>query len=85
MYSYDRRTVKTGAVPNTYADEMDAAYIAQHVITYGKSSGWGPPSDPMEQNLARAIEHTLSRYNIGLVDNNGTTWGHKPGGSHVFR
>jgi hypothetical protein len=83
-YSYDRRVV-TGASPNTYADEMDAAFIAQQVVQYGKSSGWAMPSDPMQEHLARSIEQDLAKFNIGLVDPVRGVWEHKPGGSHILR
>lgn len=84
MYSYDRRTVSAAAA-NQYADEMDAAYIAQQVIQYGKSSGWAVPADTMQQHLSQHIERVLAGYNIGMVDSKSGTWAHKPGGSHVFR
>ncbi len=83
-YSYDRRRV-TGAAPNTYADEMDAAFIAQQVIQYGKSSGWALPADPAQSRLAQHIEAELAKFNIGLVDPGKGVWSHKPGGTHVLR
>ena len=83
-YDYDHRKVN-GAAPNTYADEMDAAFIAQQVIQYGKSSGWAAPADAMQTHLAQQIEAELAKFNIGLVDPNRGTWGHKPGGTHSFR
>ncbi len=84
LYSYDRRRV-TGASPNTYQDEMDAAFIGQQVIQYGKSVGWATPSDAMQIHLAQQIEQELARFNIGLVDPVHGVWGHKPGGSHALR
>ena len=89
MYSYDRRRV-TGAAPNTYADDMDAAsmssaFIAQQVVQYGKSSGWAMPTDPMQVRLAQHIEAELAKFNIGLVDASKGVWSHKPGGTHVLR
>jgi hypothetical protein len=83
-YTYDCRVV-TGAAPNTYQDEMDGAFIAQQVVQYGKSTGWAMPSDAMQTHLAQHIEQDLAKFNIGLVDPNRGMWGHKPGGSHVFR
>ena len=82
-YNYDRRRV-TGAAPNTYMDDLDAGFIAQQVVQYGKSTGWAVPQDPMQHHLAQQIEQELSKFNIGIVDHNVSTWGHKPGGSHVF-
>ena len=81
---YDRRTV-SGAAPNTYADDLDGAYIAQQVVQYGKSPGWAAPADPMQVHLVKQIESELAKFNIGLIDPKASTWGHKPGGSHVFR
>lgn len=83
-YSYDRRRV-TGAAPNTYADEMDAAFIAQQVVSYGKSIGWAMPADPMQAHLAQHIEAELAKFNIGLIDSAKGIWAHKPGGSHLLR
>ncbi len=83
-YDYDRRRV-TGAAPNTYADEMDAAFIAQQVISYGKSSGWAMPKDAMQIHLAQQIEQELAKFNIGFVDPARGVWAHKPGGTHAFR
>jgi hypothetical protein len=83
-YSYDRRRVN-GAAPNTYADEMDAAFIAQQVIQYGKSTGWALPSDTMQTHLAQRIEQELAKFNIGLIDPNRGVWSHKPGGTQVLR
>jgi hypothetical protein len=83
-YSYDRRRVN-GASPNTYADDMDAAFIAQQVVQYGKSSGWALPADAMQTHLAQQIEQELSKFNIGLVDPVKGVWSHKPGGSHILR
>ena len=83
-YSYDRRTVQ-GAAPSTYIDEMDAAFIAQQVVQYGRSGGWAPPKDTMQLHLAQHIEQELAKFNIGLLDPAKGVWGHKPGGSHVFR
>ncbi len=84
MYSYDRRRV-TGASANTYADELDAAFIAQQVVSYGKSAGWAMPADPMQSHLAGHIEQELAKFNIGLVDPGRGVWGHKPGGTQVLR
>jgi hypothetical protein len=83
-YDYDRRRV-TGTAPNTYQDEMDAAFIAQQVISYGKSVGWAMPTDPMQIHLAQHIEQELGKFNIGLVDPSRGIWAHKPGGSHALR
>jgi hypothetical protein len=83
MYSYDRRVVRATG-PNTYADELDAAFIAQQVIQYGKSAGWAMPSDAMQVHLAQHIEQELAKFNIGFDPAKGT-WMHKPGGSHVLR
>jgi hypothetical protein len=83
-YSYDRRRV-TGAAPSTYIDEMDAAFIAQQVVQYGKSNGWAAPKDSMQMHLAQQIEVELGKFNIGLVDPKNGTWGHHPGGTHFFR
>jgi hypothetical protein len=83
-YSYDRRRV-TGAFPNTYQDEMDAAFIAGQVVQYGRSSGWGTPSDAMQIHLGQQIERELAKFNIGLVDPVKGIWGHKPGGSHALQ
>jgi len=83
-YSYDRRRV-TGAAPSHYVDEMDAAFIAQQVIQYGKSTGWAQPQDTMQMHLAQQIEQELAKFNIGLVDPKSGAWGHKPGGTHAFR
>lgn len=83
-FDYDRRRV-TGAAPNTYADEMDAAFIAQQVVSYGRSSGWALPADPMQAHLGQHIEAELAKFNIGLVDPTKGIWAHKPGGSHHLR
>jgi hypothetical protein len=77
--------VALAAAPNTYADDMDAAYIAQQVIQYGKSTGWAPPTEPHAQHLAQQIERELAKFNIGITDHSVGTWSHKPGGSHVFK
>lgn len=82
-YNYDRRVVN-GAAPNTYADEMDAAFIAQQVVQYGKSSGWAIPTDPYQLRLAQEIERELSKFNIGFVDEVRGVWAHRPGGTHAF-
>ena len=84
MYSYDRRVVRATG-PNTYVDELDAAFIAQQVITHGKSVGWAMPTDAMQAHLARNIEQELAKYNIGFVDPVKGVWAHKPGGTHVLR
>ena len=83
-YSYDRRRV-TGAAANQYIDDMDAAFIAQQVVQFGRSAGWAAPADPMQTHLAQQIEHTLRTFNIGVTDAEKGVWAHKPGGSHVFR
>jgi hypothetical protein len=83
-YSYDRRRV-LGAAPSTYIDEMDAAFIAQQVVQYGKSTGWAHPKDALQVHLAQQIEQELGKFNIGLTDPKAGAWGHKPGGSHYFR
>jgi hypothetical protein len=84
MYSYDRRRV-TSAAASTYVDDMDAAFIAQQVVSYGKSGPWATPVDPMQKHLAAQIEHELTKFNIGLVDPVKGVWSHHPGGTHVFR
>jgi hypothetical protein len=84
VYDYDRRRV-TGASANTYADELDAAFIAQQVVQGGRSIGWAMPTDPMQTHLAQQIERDLAKFNIGVIDPKASVWGHKPGGSHVFR
>jgi hypothetical protein len=81
VYSYSRRA----ATPTEYADEMDAAFIAQQVINNGKSPNWAFPKDAAQLALAQRIEHDLSRFNIGVIEYKNGTWGHKPGGSHVFK
>jgi hypothetical protein len=83
MYSYDRS--KIGAAPNRYEDDvLDAGYIANQVVMYGKSSGWAMPTETSQLHLAKHIEEGLRPFNIGFDPKTGT-WGHKPGGSHVFK
>lgn len=82
-FDYDRRRV-TGAASNTYQDDMDAAFIAQQVVQYGKSSGWAMPKDTMQVHLAQQIERELAKFNIGFVDPTHGVWAHKPGGTHAF-
>lgn len=75
---------KTAAAANLYADDLDAGYIAQQVILYGKSRNWAIPQGHSVK-LASAIEKQLAPFNIGIIDEATGTWGHKPGGSHFYR
>lgn len=79
--TYDRRA----AAPNQYADDLDTGFIAQQVVLYGKSRNWETPTRPELLKVAQEIEHALSKYNIGVIDEATGTWGHKPGGSHFYR
>jgi len=80
--TYDRR--KVAAAQNLYADELDAGYIAQEVVMYGRSKNWAAPNNDTRKHIAMEIEKQLAPYNIGIIDEAAGTWGHKPGGSHFY-
>ncbi len=81
MDTYDRRKQ---AAANLYADELDAGYIAQEVVMYGRSKNWAMPNNDTRKHLAVEIEKTLAPFNIGIIDEATGTWGHKPGGSRFY-
>jgi hypothetical protein len=83
--SYDRRSSRQAAVPNLYADDLDAGYIAMEVVLHGKSKNWALPNNEVRAKIAAAIEKRLAPHNIGLIDEGSGTWGFKSGGSRYFR
>lgn len=81
--THDYNRTKTANRKYTNA-KTDAADIAAEIVNDGESRGWGASSD-REMEVASEIEHRLSRFNMGYIDDMAGGWGFTKGGSTFFK
>lgn len=59
--------------------EESSKTIASEIMEYGSSRGWVG-----NNQVARNVEHRLSKFNIGLTDPKSGTWSHREKGTRFF-